>query len=554
LVAAGTLRPKLRAAKAAGWSEWIRTEHDERAVLAGCRFSLEHAEHVKQFFERWLRHSKGEWGDKPFKLLEWQWTDLVAPVFGWLRKDGYRRIRKVYCEIPKKNGKSTFGSGVGLYLLVADGEAGAEVYSAATKRDQANIVHGEAINMVRRSPALTKRLRIHEATKVITYRETQSKYTSLAADSAGSEGLNIHGLIVDELHAWTDRSFWDSLRYGFAARKQPLTFVITTAGVYDKTSLGWQEHEYATRWLANETGFEDEEFYGYIRGAELEDDIQDPEVHRRANPSYGVVIDPREIAKAAADAANKPTELNTFKRYRLNIWTDSFQSWLRLDQWDACQREIDLETYKGRRCYIGVDLASTRDMTAVCAAFPEMEDGQLVCDLAFWYWAPSGGLADRDANERAKYQHWRDSGALIVTPGLTTDYRAVRAKLCDMATKFNVVEVAYDPWNATQLANELDDDGFEMIQFRQGFASMNEPSKLLESMLADGTLRHDGNPITRWMAGNVTTKTDEHNNIKPNKKTSTGKIDGIVAAVMALGRAMQGEGQSIYATEKPIFV
>ncbi len=542
MVAAGTLRPKLRKAKADGWARWVRTPSDERAVYEGCVFDEGRANHVREFFDRWLRHSKGEWGGKPFDLLDWQWVDLIAPIFGWIRADGFRRIQKSYCEIPKKNGKSTLGAGVGIYMLIGDGEPGAEVYSAATKRDQAAIVHGEATNMVRSSLQLFKRLRINESTKTITHTQSRSKYAALSADAKGSEGLNTHCLIIDELHAWKDRAFWDSLRYGYAARRQPLTFIITTAGVCDKESLCWREHSYAERWLAGEV--EDTEYHAYVRAADSEDDITDPAVHEASNPSYGVIISPREIAKAAADAEEKPSELFSFMRYRLNIWTDSAIQWIRMDKWDACETAIDLAKLEGRPCYAGLDLATTTDTTALVLVFPDA-DGSF--DVVPYFWVPEEKARERSKRDGVGYVEWERSGFIEFTPGNVTDYGFIRARLNELGERFDIREIAFDPWNATQLATQLgEEDGFEMVKFRQGYVSMSEPSKALERLYLSGNLRHDGHPVLRTHMKNACIRTDPAGNIKPDKEKSTERIDGAVGTIMALGIALVHQNDFVY--------
>ncbi len=555
MVTANTINPKVRVSKAEGWSEWIRSEHDERAVANGCHFSISHAEHVRSFFEKWLRHSKGIWGGRPFTLLDWQWDGLIAPMFGWLRGDGYRRIRRCYCEIPKKNGKSTLGSGVGLYLVVADGEPGSEVYSAATKRDQAAIVHNEAINMVRASPMLLKRLRINESTKTITCHATMSKYLALASDGPGSEGFNIHGLIVDELHAWKDRSFWDTLRYGFAARKQPLTLVITTAGVHNKTSLGWQEHEYARRWLEGE--IKDEEYHAFVRCAGKDDDPFAATTHAKANPSLPEIIDPLEIMKAAVDAQNKPAELFAFMRYRLSVWTESSSSWLDMVKWDACDEEVEESALAGRKCFAGLDLASRRDLTAWVLLFPPTDDDPKWRILAR-FWVPRDGAAVRAKNDGVKYLVWHRQGWITLTDGNDTDDSGViRAQIeRDIAT-FDIQRegVGADKWNLSAIRQAVDPDGEYIVEFGQNFHDMSPPMKKLEAMVMDEKVAHGGNPVLRWNVANVKVIDDTNANIRPSKKHSTEKIDGAVALIMALGRAeAQTEEECVYSTRGIDFV
>ncbi len=532
----GKLGPLKRKAKSEGWSEWIRTAHDERAVLNGCRFDLPSAEKVRRFFGL-LRHSKGRWAGKPFELMDDQWADIIGPTFGWLRADGTRRIRKTYVEVAKKNYKSTLGSGIGLYGLVGDGEAGAEIYSAATKQEQASIVHAEAINMVRASPLLMKRLRLNESTKVISFPETMSKYAALAADGPGAEGLNIHFLITDELHAWVKRAFLDSLRYGFAARLQPLWFIITTAGVFDVTSIGWQEHDYAERWLADKVI--DEEYHAYIRAADKDDDILDPETHKKANPGYGITIDPREIAKAAHDARERPSELFAFLRYRLNLWTQAFSAWLPPEKWAACSGAVDEDALAGRRCFGGLDLASKTDLTAWVVIFPPTEDDEL-WRILVRCWIPREGAVLRAKADNVKYLVWAEQGFLTITEGAETDYKAVCRQIEADRAKFDFdkLSIGADPWNLSDIRHDLDPDSQYIVEVPQHFQYMSPPTKKMEALVLGETLAHGGHPVFQWCMSNIVLLTDTNGNVRPSKKHSKEKIDLGVAALIALSQAM----------------
>jgi phage terminase large subunit-like protein len=545
---AGKLGPLKRKAKAEGWSGWIRNAHDERALLAGCTFEKWSAEKVRKFFLL-LRHSKGRWAGQSFELMRDQWEDIIAPIFGWLRADGTRRVRKAYIEVAKKNYKSTLGSGIGLYGLVGDSEAGAEVYSAATKQDQASIVHAEAIKMVRVSPLLMKRLRINESTKTITYPDTQSKYAALSADSAGSEGLNIHFLIADELHAWSDRGFLDSLRYGFAARSQPLWFIITTAGVFDVTSIGWQEHEYAQRWLDDKV--EDQEYHAYIRAAGEKDDILDPETHKKANPGYGITIDPAEIAKSAKDATERPSELFAFLRYRLNIWTQAFSAWLPPEKWAACSGAVDEDELAGRVCYGGLDLASKTDITSWVLCFPPVDDGELWRFL-IRCWVPREGAELRARKDSVHYLTWAEQGHLTLTDGAETDYKAVRRQIEADRTKFqfNKESIGADPWNLTDIRQDLDPDAEYIFEFPQHFQYMSPPTKKMEALVLGEQIAHGGHPVFQWCMSNIVLLTDTNGNVRPSKKHSKEKIDVGVAALIALGQAMvaKPKSPSVYET------
>lgn len=557
MVASNTLNSKLRKAKKEGWFDWIRNEHDERAVMNGCYFDIDAAQHVRDFFSEFLRHSKDRrWAGNPFILLDWQWEWVIAPAFGWMRPDGYRRIRKIYCEINKKNGKSTLAAGVGLYLLLADGEPGARVFSTATKKEQAALVHDEAVNMVKASPELRSRLRLNRTTKTISHEKADGKYAALAVDGAGIEGENISGLIVDEMHVWTDRSFWEGLFYGDIARTQPLTFIVTTAGVWDPTSLGWQEHDYAMQWL--EDRIEDQEYWAYNPCATKEDiegdGILDPAVHRKANPSYDVTIDPDEIMKAAKRAKAQPSLLNNFIRRRLGFWVQAFSSWLDMAKWGVCSKPVDEELMRGRPCFAGLDLASKIDLTAWVLVFPPTDDDPLWRILPR-FWVPAEMATTRSQNDKVKYLEWGRDGFLTLTPGNETDYSAVRAQIAADRAKFEFAEgsIGADPWNLTDIRQQVDPEALYIIELRQVHENLSEPTKKIEALVLSEAIAHGGHPVLRWCMGNVKLLEDTNGNMRPSKKHSTEKIDGAVAFVMAMNRALAVTDDECEYNTKPEF-
>lgn len=519
-------------ARSQGWAEWVHSEADERAVLEGCVFDLQAAERVRTFFRRFLRHSKGEWAAKPFELLEWQWRDIVAPLFGWKRADGTRRFRRGYIETPKKNGKSTLFSGLSLYLLVGDGEAGAEIYSAAVDRDQASIVFNEAVHMVEASPALASRLNAVRSTKRIVFQRTRSFYKALSADVPAKEGLNAHAVLIDELHAQRSRDLWDTLRYAGASRRQPLHLSVTTAG-YDKHSICWEQHAYAEQVLSGV--IYDPAFFAYIVAAAADDDWTDPEVWKKANPSFGITVNADQFAEDFREARESPAKENSFRRYRLSQWTEQDVRWLQMEKWDACATKP--QNVEGRECWGGLDLSSTTDLTAFVLVFP---DGDRYEVLPF-FWVPEEGARRRERRDRVPYGLWIKDGFIEATPGEAIDYDRIRRCINELGERFAIQSIAIDRWNATQLAGQLEGDGFEMVAFGQGFASMNAPTKKLEELVLSGRLAHGGNPVLRWMASNVSIENDAADNWKPSKKKSRERIDGIVALIMALERACSGE-------------
>ncbi len=543
----GRLKGLLATAKDEGWSEWIRTEADERAVLSGCWFDREAAARVEVFFERFLRHSKGEWAGKPFRLQEWQKRDLLFPLFAWKKRNGYRRFRNAYIEVPKKNGKSALCSGISLYLLVADGEPGAEVYSAAADRDQASIVYGEAERMVMSSPALSRRLRVIPSRKTILFPRTNSVYRALSADVPTKEGLNIHGLIFDELHAQKSRELFDTLRYGGAARRQPLLVSITTAG-FDRNSICWEQHEYARKVLKGIV--EDESFFAYIRAANEDpnegpvDDWTSREAWYKANPSLGVTISEEAFAAECREAQEKPTLQNAFKRYRLNIWTSADVRWMPMDRWEFSAGNVDPLALVGKSCFGGLDLSTTLDITACVFVFP-WEDG--VYKVHPLFWIPEENMRERSSRDRVPYEVWARQGLVRTTPGNVVDYSWIEKDILEYAERHKVEEIAYDQWNATEIIQRLTDAGLVMVPVRQGFASMSGPMKQTEALVYAGKLHHGGNPVLRWMADNVQASIDPAGNMKPDKGRSRERIDGIVALIMAIGRAAMRENQaSVY--------
>jgi len=510
------------------WEEWIRTDADERAVWDGCYFDVAAADRVGTFFPQFLRHSKGKWSGEPFDLLEWQWRDVIAPLFGWKRRDGTRRYRRGYIEVPKKNGKSALFSGLSLYLLVGDGEPGAEIYSAAVDRDQASIVYNESANMVEASSLLSRHLKVIRSTKRIVYHRTRSVYRALSADVPAKEGLNAHAVLLDELHAQKSRELWDTLRYAGASRTQPLFLSITTAG-FDRHSICWEQHEYAQKVL-DET-IEDLAFFAYIAAAPEEADWTDPAVWERANPSFGITISAEQFAEDCREAQETPARENSFRRYRLNQWTEQDVRWLSMKKWDACRADaVDLHK---QTCFAGLDLSSTTDVSALVLVFPQEDRYRVVP----FFCVPEEGARQRERKDRVPYLQWIRDGYIEATPGEVVDYDRIRAKIKELGQQYHIREIAIDRWNATQLATQLDGDGFNMVAFGQGYASMSAPTKKLEELILSQRLVHDGHPVLRWMASNVSIETDAADNWKPSKKKSPERIDGIVALIMGIDRA-----------------
>ena len=505
--------------------------------------------HVVEFFERELIHTKGKWAGCQFKLLPWQLNDVIIPAFGTLKADGRRQYRFVYVEVPKKNGKSELASGIAIYGLVGDGEMGAEVYSASNDREQASLVYNPAEYMVYNSPHLSKRLRPIPSRKRIIDHATNSFYQVLSSESFTKHGLNPHLVIYDEIHASPNRELYDVLTDGTdAAREQQLVFIITTAGIDDHNSIGYELKEKARQ--VRDGIIEDPEFLPVIYAIEDEEDWEDPEVWKKCNPSFGHIFDLEKFEGAYRDALIYPEKKVNFQRLRLNKWVGQISRWIPMEDWDACEKPFDKESLITRKCFGGLDLSSIEDLTAFILVFPpveENEDWKVLCK----FYVPEENIFQRQQKDRVPYDLWARAGHLIKTSGSRIDYEYIRRDVINTSKIYNLVEVAYDPWNATTIATKLaEEDGIEMLEHRQGFKSMSPPLKELLSKIKGHELAHNGHPVLRWNADNFVVKVDESENVRPAKNKARERIDGIVALAMAYGRAAYDfqKNKSVYET------
>jgi phage terminase large subunit-like protein len=533
-------------------------------------FDEEAADRVCEFFPRFLVHTKGQWSGNRFELAPWE-RYILRETFGWKRRaDGLRRYRIVYIEIPRKNGKSEFVAGIGLYLLFCDNEPGADVYSAAHDRSQAGLVFGVAKEMVLASVRL--RPRCEPMAREIWIPSTRSKYQVLSADVPSKHGLNPHGILFDELHVQDDRDLWDTLRTGRGARRQPLIVAMTTAG-YDRKSLCYEMHRKA---LAVRNGLvRDDEFLPVVYGIQEGDDWEKREVWKRCNPSLGVTISMEYLDAEYREAKQSPAYQNTFRRLHLNEWVQQAFRWIDQKKWRACTGSLPwhelAEKLRGRACYAALDLSTVTDLCALELVFdsslrtgdpdyPSEEDIDAVgvakipgweygdplpaYDVLSWFWCPEEGIRIRSKRDKVSYDAWRDEGALIATDGDAVDHGAIRKKLQDLGQEYLIQELAVDAWNAHKLITELEqEDGFEVVRVSQGFGSMTAPTKELDALYRRGQIRHGGHPVLAWCADNVSLDKDAYDNWKPSKKKSPERIDGIVALVMALGRALLSDGR-----------
>lgn len=507
----------------------------------GLRFDQVEAGRACEFFERFLSHVKGEWAGQPFRLEAWQRDELIQPLFGWKRPDGSRKYRTAYVAIPRKNGKSSICAGIALYLLFSDREPGAEIYSAAADRDQAAIVFDVAKQMVEASSELQRRCELYRRSIVVP--STGSSYKVLSADAYTKHGLNAHGIIFDELHAQPNRELWDVLTTSTGARRQPLTVAITTAG-YDRHSICYEQHSYAEK--VRDGIISDPSFLPVLYQAGTEDDWQAEATWRKANPSLGVSVKLDYLAQEAKRAAESPAYQNTFRRLHLNQWTEQAERWLSMDRWDACSATVSPEDLEGRDCFAGLDLASTTDIASLALVFPG-DDG--VFDALAFFWVPEDGVRLRSRRDKVPYETWAAAGLIRPTEGDVIDYDRIRADINELGKVYRIREIAIDRWAATQITTQLQGDGFTMVPFGQGFASMSAPTKELEKLVLGEQLAHGGNPVLRWMASNVAVRQDPAGNLKPDKSRSSEKIDGIVALIMAVDRATRhdgSDGKSVY--------
>jgi phage terminase large subunit-like protein len=533
------------------WQRWIRSPGDERAVDAGCWFDVKAGEHVVRFCSKFLRHTMGQWAGEPFELLDWQRDDVVMPLFGWRRKDGTRRYRRAYIEVPKKNGKSTLCGGLALYLLIADGEPRAQIYGAAADREQATIVFAESANMIQASRELTGRLQVIRSTKYIADPQSGSLYHAISSDAYSNEGLNAHAIIFDELHAQKTRDLWDAMRYATATRRQPMTIAITTAGV-DRESICYEQHSYATGVL--DGTIEDPSFFAYIRAAGPNDDWTDPEVWRKANPSFGITLDAEQFAEDCREAVQSPRKESAFRRYRLNQWLHHAECWMSAEVWERGNKPFDEAMLEGRDCCLGIDLARTRDLGAVVLVCPR--DGGYY--LLPRFYMPSDRLEKKEREDHAPYSQWAREGLITVTEGEVIDYRFIRDRIREDATRFKIRDIGYDPYHAELLCNQQlgQEDGFNVTLVRQGMITMGPATAEFEKLMQDGKLWHGGNPVLAWMAAHCAVNADRTENIMPSKRDSNSRIDGITAAIIGLSRAMHVpvKKRSVYETRDPIEV
>jgi phage terminase large subunit-like protein len=503
------------------------------------------ADAAVSFFHKHLRFTEGQWAGQPFLLEPWQEHDIIRPTFGWKRADGTRQYRRVICWVPRKNGKTELAAGVSLLALVGDGEQGGQVYSIAKDKDQARLVFSKAGAMVNLSPDLSALL---EPFKTSIYcAELNSSFKPLSGNAGGKHGLSMSGLIGDEIHEWPSGDLYTFVHQSSGARRQPLEFLISTAG--QRIGFGWETWEYCIK--VRDGVVSDDETLVIIYAADPAADWTLEETWRSANPNYDVSVKADYLRAECLRAQESPRHENDFKRYHLNIWTEQAVRWLPMDRWRTLAGPVHwsemAEANRGRRCFGAVDLAATTDLAAQLLVFPPDE---LVERWRFLprFFVPADAIANRVRRDRVPYDKWAREGALIATEGNVVDYDFIKAQILADAEMFQIERFGFDPFNATQVMIQLGQEGLPTEKVRQGFLTLSAPAKELERLLLSEMFEHGGHPILEWCASNVAIETDAAGNIKPSKSKSTEKIDGIAALVSALALAGSDEGAAVIAS------
>lgn len=522
--------------------KWMRGPADVRAVALGCSFDQAAADHVCQFVETYCRQSKGRWRGQPITLLDWQ-RDFLCRLFGWRKADGLRRYRRAYLEVAKKNGKSTLVSALTLYLLLAD-DAAPEVYINASDREQASIVFDEAARMVEASPEFSNRLEVIASKKRIVDPIGHGKIVANSADVPSKDGVNASAIIFDELHRQKTRELWDIFEYAGASREEPITITITTAGE-DTKGIWHEQREYSEK--INAGTLDDITHLGVVFRADAADDLDSPATWRKANPSLGATLNEDDFGRELREAREIPTKWTNFLRLRLNIVSGSSARFVDPVTWQACGSQPEIED--GSPCYVGLDMSSRVDLTALVAIFP----GPEFVDVRVKCWTPSDTLARRERSDQAPYRQWVEAGHLEACDGGEIDYEAVRAEVEELASRYDLRCIAADPWNCKQFLQQCQTAGHSVLEVRQGFGSLSYPTKELERLAVTGKLRHGNQPVLAWAASNAVAQKDGAGNIKLAKDKSHGRIDPMAALVNAVaGWSDNAENDSSVYEERPM--
>lgn len=501
----------------------------DRALDMGRCFDKKAAMRAIRFIEK-LKHTKGEWAGQRFRLEPWQ-QFVLWNIFGWKNADGTRRFRYAYIEIARKNGKTALSAGIGLYMLFADGESRPEVYSAATVKDQAKICFSDAVEIVKATDLKNYLMPYRNS---IVYELKGGTMKPLSSDSGTHDGLNPSCGIIDEFHAHKDSGMFDVIKSAFGARRQPLMFIITTAG-FDKSGVCYAYRENVIKVLRGVN--EDDSLFGIIYTLDDKSEWDDPKMWIKANPNLGVSLSADYLADQVKDAKNRPEAVRNVMTKNVDLWVDAERTWILDDVWQKCIGTTDPADLKGCACWGGLDLSNVSDITAYVLLFHENDRFQLLPH----FWIPEEKILEKIRKENINYDKWVAKGYVTVTPGNVIDYDFVKADILRIVADYNLRTSAYDRWNSSQTIIDLQNEGMECNPFGQGYGSMSAPTKEFEKLVLTGKIEHFGNPVLRWMLASTLVKTDPAGNIKPDKEKSTQKIDGIVASIMALGEWMTAQ-------------
>lgn len=501
----------------------------DRALDMGRYFDKKAAMRAIHFIEK-LKHTKGEWAGQRFRLEPWQ-QFVLWNIFGWKNADGTRRFRYAYIEIARKNGKTALSAGIGLYMLFADGESRPEVYSAATVKDQAKICFSDAVEIVK---ATDLKNYLTPYRNSIVYELKGGTMKPLSSDYGTHDGLNPSCGIIDEFHAHKDSGMFDVIKLAFGARRQPLMFIITTAG-FDKSGVCYAYRENVIKVLRGVN--EDDSLFGIIYTLDDKSEWDDPKMWIKANPNLGVSLSADYLADQVKDAKNRPEAVRNVMTKNVDLWVDAERTWILDDAWQKCIGTTDPADLKGCACWGGLDLSNVSDITAYVLLFHENDRFLLLPH----FWIPEEKMLEKIRKENINYDKWVAEGYVTVTPGNVIDYDFVKANILRIVADYDLRTSAYDRWNASQTIIDLQNEGMECNPFGQGYGSMSAPTKEFEKLVLTGKIEHFGNPVLRWMLASTLVKTDPAGNIKPDKEKSTQKIDGIVAAIMALGEWMTAQ-------------
>ena len=514
-------------------------------------FDEKSAKRAVDFIETFCQHVKGDLSGQKIILEEWQKNDIIRPLFGWKSKTTHlRKFRQCFVFVPRKNGKTTLMVGVALYMLFSDGEKGAEIVSAAADKEQARLSFSIAKQIVLQQPELIKRANTYRDS--ITYDKVGSYYKVISADADTKHGLNLSCCLLDEIHSHKNRDLYDVLLTSMGSRVAPLMLGVTTAGAgHQKDHISKELYDYAKKLI--DGSIEDDSFLGVVYEADIDDDIFDEEVWKKANPGYGTIITKEYMHQQAVKAKNEPSFENTWRRLHLNQWVANEARWISDEKWMQCDGEVNERYLKGKPCFAGLDLASTRDITSLALMFPDDNGGY---DILSYSFIPEENAHKRSERDKVNYSKWAREGFVELTPGDVCDYNYIKQKIRDLSEIYDIRMIAYDRWNASQIVIDLTEEGCPMIPVGQGYKTMSPATKEFETLILGGNIRHGGNPVLRWMMSNIVLTFDSAGNVKPDKGKSNEKIDGVVACVMAISEAMQNKngGNSAYDGKEIFFI